>query len=80
MTRVDILQKLNEIFCDVFDEDDLVLREEMTSDDIDGWDSLTQISILATAEGEFKIKLAISDTRHLKNIGALVDLIEQKIN
>lgn len=79
MTRTDILKKLNEIFCDVFDEDNLVLEEEMTADDIEGWDSLAQISILATAQDEFNIQLSISDTRHLKNIGALIDIVEQKM-
>ena len=50
----------------------------MSSKDIEDWDSLHQISILVAAEDEFDIKLAISDTRNLKNIGSLVDLIIQR--
>lgn len=78
MDRQEILKKLEEIFKDVFDNDSLVLTENMMSNDIEEWDSLHQISILVAAEDEFDIKLAISDTQHLENIGALVDLIVQR--
>lgn len=75
MDRQEVLEKLQEIFRDVFDDDELQLTAETSSKDIEEWDSLHQISILAAAEDEFNIKLAISDTRKLENIGALVDLI-----
>ena len=78
MERQEILKKLEKIFRDVFDDDLLGLSEEMSSKDIEDWDSLHQISILVAAEDEFDIKLAISDTRNLKNIGSLVDLIIQR--
>lgn len=80
MNRQEILEKLQEIFRDVFDDDGLLLAETMSSKDIEEWDSLHQISILAAAEDEFNIKLAISDTRKLENISALVDLILQRKN
>lgn len=78
MERQEILKKLEEIFQDVFDDNSLELSEEMMSDDIEEWDSLHQINILVAAQDEFNIKLAISDTKHLENIGALVDLIIQR--
>ena len=79
MNRQDILLKLEVIFQDVFDDDSIALNEQMTSSSIEGWDSLSQISILSAVADEFDLQLAISDTRNLKNIGALVDLIEQKM-
>ena len=79
MTRIEITEKLNEIFQDVFDDESLQISDELTSNDIEDWDSLRQISILSAVEDEFNIKMAISDTRNLKNIGALVDLIEARI-
>ena len=78
MDRQEVINKLEEIFQDVFDDDSLKLKEDMTSADIEDWDSLHQISILVAAAAEFDIKIAISEARHLENIGALVDLIIQR--
>ena len=41
-----VYEKLTTVFRDVFDEDDLVLKPEMTADDVDGWDSLSHIRIV----------------------------------
>ena len=79
MTRENVLKELEEIIRDAFDDDTLVISEQTCAADIDGWDSLRQISIIAAAEDVFDIKLAISDTRNLKNIGSLADLILGKM-
>ena len=79
MTRQEIFEKLEEIFRDIFDDDNLVVNDETNATDIEGWDSLRQVSLLVAAENVFHIRLAISDTRNLQNVGALVDIIEQKI-
>ena len=79
MNREEILKELEEIFQDIFDDDTIELTENMSAADIEDWDSLRQISILAAAEDVFRIQLAISDTRNLKNIGDLVDIIAKKL-
>ena len=52
MTRQEIFQKLNEIFSDVFDEE-IVVTDETTSADIEDWDSLTHITLIAEVESAF---------------------------
>lgn len=79
MTRQDILKELEEIFRDTFDNDDIVLNDNTNSADIEDWDSLRQATLLVAIENVFHIRLAISETRHLKNVGALIDLVAQKI-
>jgi len=76
--REQIFEKIQNIFRDVFDDDEIVLTDETTANDVDGWDSLQNITILATIEEEFGIKFQISETRHLVNVGALVDLVANK--
>ena len=44
------MEKLNSIFCEVFDEDDLVIRPEMTANDVDGWDSLSHVNLIVAIE------------------------------
>ena len=77
-TRTD----LQGIFHSVFGEDDLVLRDEMTAKDIDGWDSMMTINLMIAIEKRFKIKFAAAELANIKadgqNIGTLVALIEKK--
>lgn len=79
MTRADIMAKLNEIFCDVFDDEDIVLTNETTADDIEDWDSLEQINLLVAIEKQFNIKFQLADVADLENVGAMADLVEKLI-
>ena len=60
MSREELLAKVNEVIRDVLDNEDLVITEETEALDVDGWDSLAHITIVATIEDEFDIKFAIS--------------------
>ena len=73
------LKKLNEIFCQVFDEDDLQISPEMTANDVDGWDSLSHINLIVAVENAFKIRFNQKELLTFKNIGALLASIESKI-
>ena len=76
MNRTEIMAKLNEIFCDVFDDEDIVLTNETTADDIEDWDSLEQINLLVAIEKQFNIKFQLADVADLENVGAMADLVE----
>lgn len=79
MNRTEIMAKLNEIFCDVFDDEDIVLTDATNSDDIEDWDSLEQINLLVAIEKQFSIKFSLADVADLENVGSMVDLIERMI-
>lgn len=79
MTREEVLKNLNEIFQDVFDDEDITVMESTTSDDIEDWDSLEHISLIASIESNFSIKFSMSEISGLKNVGAIVDLIISKV-
>ena len=74
----DILDKLQSIFRDVFDDSTLVLSVDISSDDIDGWDSLAQINIITACESEFGVKFGLNDIVNISNVGDLAGLIEEK--
>ena len=59
MKREDVYQKLNEIFRSVFDDDSIILNDNMTSDDIEDWDSLENINLVVAIEKDFKIHFEI---------------------
>jgi acyl carrier protein len=76
---VNTLEKLNPIFRQVFEDDEIVVKRETTADDIDAWDSLSHINLVLAIEMEFKIRFALGELQSLKNVGHLVDLIEKKL-
>lgn len=79
MTRKEVFEKLNNVFCDVFDDDSIVLTEETNSNDIEDWDSLEQINLIVAIEKEFNIKFEISEVNKMKNVGEMVDTIMARI-
>ena len=78
MTRQEIFQKLNEIFSDVFGEE-IVVTDETTSADIEDWDSLTHITLIAEVESAFSIKFSMKAVLDMKNVGEMADLIEKSL-
>jgi len=79
MTREEIFTQLTEIFQDVFDDDEIVLTDATTADDIEDWDSLEQINLLVAIEKQFKIKFQLADVSSLENVGAMVDLVAKLV-
>ena len=79
MDRSKILEKLNEIFIDIIDEDTVSLKEESTAKDVDGWDSLTHIQLVVAIEKHFKIRFTSKEIQEWKNVGALIDSIINKL-
>ena len=77
---MDILLDLQEIFRDVFDDEDLALTRETSAADIEDWDSLMQIRLIVAIEKHFSVKFALGEVQKLNNVGEMVDLIETKIN
>ena len=79
MTREEIFIGVRDIFRDIFDEDDLVIEDATTSDDIEEWDSLNHINLVSAIEKEFSIRFALGELSTLKDVGAMVDLMVQKL-
>jgi acyl carrier protein len=78
MDQATILEKLIEIFRDVFDDPGLTLLLSTTADDVPGWDSMNHITIVVEAERQFGVKFRTSEVEELRNVGDFVNLIEAK--
>jgi acyl carrier protein len=79
MTREFIFEKLTIIFRSVFKDSLLTLSEGMTANDIDNWDSLTHMILISQIENAFNIKFKLKELNKMNNIGALADLLMQKV-
>lgn len=76
---MEIKERLQEIFRDVFDDEELEIREDMSAKDIEDWDSLAQINLIIAIEKEFGVKFNLEEVSKLKNIGEMLELINLKL-
>ncbi len=79
MKKEEILEKLNEIFRENFDDDTIVVTEKTTASDIEEWDSLEHVNLMAKIEKEFNVKFELREMLTLKDVGEMVNLLEKKI-
>ena len=79
MERQTIFEKLNEIFIDVLDLDEVELTDATNVNDIEEWDSLSHIQLIVAIEKSFGIKFTSLEIMKWKNVGEMVNSIEEKI-
>lgn len=80
MTRQEIFEAVQEIFRDVFDDEELVIKDETNAEDIEDWDSLEHITLIVAMEKEFQMKFDIKEVNKLENVGQMIDLIKRKLD
>ena len=79
MEQADIDTRLTAIFRDIFDEEDLTLRPDMTAADVEEWDSFNHINLIVATEAKFGIKFHTAEIESLKNVGHFEELIQKKL-
>jgi len=75
---MEIYKKLNEVFRDVFDDESISVNPETTAKDIEDWDSLNHISLIAAVEDEFGLSFTMGEVSSMKNVGEMVSIIEAR--
>ena len=79
MTKEQAMERLTEIFRDVFDDDSIVLTPDNTSaKDIEDWDSLEHINLIAAVEKEFKMRFQMKEVSGMKNVGEMAEIVPVK--
>ena len=78
MTDEDIRVRVAKVFCDVFDQADLVITNEMTAEDVEEWDSISHINLVLAIERAFHITFTTREVAGLANVGDLIQLVIRK--
>jgi len=78
MNNNEILPRLNEVFRDVFGESSLSVNENTTSADIEDWDSLEHINLIAAVENEFGLRFKMREVSGMKNVGEMLAIIAER--
>jgi acyl carrier protein len=71
-----VFERLQNVFRQVFDEDDLIIRPETSAKDIEAWDSINHVNLVLAVEREFGVRLSTSGIANLKNVGELARMLE----
>jgi acyl carrier protein len=79
MTDAEIYAKLDKVFRDIFDTDDIDLKPETSAADIPEWTSFNHVNIIVATEQSFGVKFSTADIEKLKNVGELVALVRAKL-
>ena len=78
-----IRPELQDVFRQVFGDDEIVIQDSTTAEDVDGWDSMMHINLIIALEKRFRVKFAAAEIAGLKsegqNVGGLVQLLERKM-
>ena len=80
MVRSEILKTVQDIFRDILDDEEIVLEDSTTADDVEGWDSLTHIQLIVAIEKQFKIKFTSKEILSWRNVGEMLDSISRSIS
>jgi len=79
MDRNQILERVQVIFRDVLDNEDIVLSEATTADDVEGWDSLSHVLLVVEVEKQFGIQFTSREILSWKKIGDMVECLAGKV-
>ena len=72
----DGLERLTEVFRDVFDDDAIRISEGTEIKGIAGWDSLIHISLLTAVQDEFGIRFSMEEMEKIGTAGDILRLLQ----
>lgn len=78
MNKAEVMEKLLPIFCEVFDDDAIMLSADTTAADIGGWDSVEHFNLIAAVEDAFGMRFQMKEVSTMKNVGEMAEIIAQR--
>jgi acyl carrier protein len=75
MDRSDVIDRLTPIARKVFENNDLVLSDELSAETLDTWTSLSFMQFLTAIEQEFGFRFKMMELLSLKSMGSIIDSI-----
>jgi len=78
MTKDELLKKINTIFINTLDNEDVIVNETTTANDVEEWDSLTHIQLVVAIEKHFKIRFTSKEIQSWDNVGVMLECIQKK--
>lgn len=73
MTHQEIMELLQDIMREQFDDENLQVTEATTSNDIEDWDSLANLELISSIEEKFHIRFSLGEINSFANVGEMCD-------
>ena len=73
-----MLDKIQSIFQEVLNIDDVTLSMSSSPDDFEKWDSLTHIRLILSIEKKFDVTFSPEDMENMTCIGDIVSILKLK--
>jgi acyl carrier protein len=80
MDLQDILNKVQNVFQEALDDNNIRLGASTTQHDIEGWVSINHIMIVVNIEKQFNIKFTSKEMFGWKNVGEIVNSIASHLS
>ncbi|MBR3630825.1 MAG: acyl carrier protein [Oscillospiraceae bacterium] len=78
MNKDQVMARLTKVFRDVFDDDSIVLNDNTSAKDIEDWDSLEHINLIAAVEKEFRMRFQMKEVSGMKNVGEMASIVAER--
>ena len=75
MTHAELMNELQDIFRELFEDENIVIEDSTMAADIEDWDSLTHLELIATVEARFHIRFTLGEINSFGNVGEMCDCI-----
>ena len=72
--------RLQEIFRIVMEDDALILTDDLTADQVPGWDSVAHVSLMFTIESEFGLHFQDDQLTAFRTVGELLRFVESRVS
>ena len=79
MTRQEIIDKLTPIAREAFQNEELVLLDELSAENVDSWNSLAFMKLLTAIEADFGFKFKMMELIQLNTMGDILDAMDKHL-
>lgn len=80
MERTEIINKVQDVCKDVFEDEAIVITENTSAKDIEAWDSLTHLTLINELEETFNIAFTLDEVNKSKNLGEIVNAVMKHLS
>ena len=80
MNREQLVEEVQEIAREIFDDPELVITDAMGAADVDTWTSLSFMQFLTALEKKYGFRFKMMELLQLRNMGAVIDMTLRHID
>jgi acyl carrier protein len=76
----DLMERLLDVFREVFDDDSLELRDETVATDVPDWDSVNHVKLVVAIEEAFGVEFSNREIAGWENVGDMRRALARKLS